>query len=207
VKKIEANSKNYGILAGWSSVQIDFSFLLSWIRHSNENSEDLLKKGRKIFLIVPLLLLIIGCSRHYEEGAHAPKPPPKTPDSEEGIQDNANVSGLIQIAPELANQVPDDAYIFIVARERATGGPPPYAVKRIKASEFPMAFSLSQSDILAMAGDGLVFADIPEMFLTAKIDQDGKVGDPQPGDMEGACITNPVAAGDSGCEILINRVF
>ncbi len=169
--------------------------------------------GKISICICSLILLVTGCSRHYEDGPRAPKPPPKSqvPDDhppiiEQTDQSQGSVSGKVAIAPELADRVPANGVLFIIAKERAEGGPPPYAVKRMKISEFPMSFSLTQSDILSMAGGGLVLADIPEMYLVAKIDQDGNVGD-QSGDMEGECITNPVASGTSDCEILINRVF
>ena len=169
--------------------------------------------GKLIICVCCLIVLIAGCSRHYEDGPHAPKPPPKSqvPDDHPPIvgqadQSKGSVSGKVVIAPELADRVPANGVLFIIARERAEGGPPPYAVKRMEISKFPMSFTLTQSDVLSMAGDGIVLADIPEMYLVARIDQDGDAGD-ESGDMGGECVSNPVASGTSDCEILINRVF
>ena len=120
--------------------------------------------------------------------------------------ESGSVSGTIRVSAALQGRIPKRAYLFILARERNQGGPPPYAVKKIQVPRFPYEYSLGQSDVLPMAGEGIVFEEIPEMYLIAKIDQDGRVG-LEPGDMEGACPDNPVAAGQHGKDILIDRLF
>ncbi len=104
----------------------------------------------------------------------------------------------------MQNRIPDGAYLFIIARERADGGPP-YALKRIPVPALPYRYSLTQADVARMFGDGIVLADIPEMYMVAKIDRDGFVG-VQPGDMEGVCAKNPIAAGELQADILIERI-
>jgi len=176
---------------------------------------------------ITCLLVTTGCSQHYEEGA---SPPPKQRQaaqlpaghppvdgaspglgsaaapsgaSEESVPDGA-VTGTVRLAPELADHVPDGAVLFLIARERPDGGPP-YAVKRIPVPDFPYTFTLSQNDVIPMFGEGLQFSDIPEMYIGARIDQDGRVGASSAGDMEGALKT-PVAAGETGLEVLIDTI-
>lgn len=171
-----------------------------------------------LLFFIGMALGLWGCSQHYEEGAH---PPPKAPPQKvalpeghptvggEGAGEAASggtVRGTIRVASELAGRVPQNAYLYIIARERADGGPP-YALKRIRAPRFPYTYTLTQADVGKMFGDGIVLAEIPEMYLVAKIDQDGLVGPPQPGDMEGACANNPLAAGAQNGDIVIDRIF
>ncbi len=164
---------------------------------------------------VVLMAGLPGCSQHYEEEAHPPPRPPQQAllpkgHPQVGEKERAEgrpvgaVGGTIRIAPELADRIPPNAYLYIVARERADGGPL-YALKRLRVPRFPFQYTLTQADVGKMFGEGIVLAEIPEMYLVAKIDQDGFVG-VQPGDMEGNCPKNPVAAGETGGDILIDRV-
>lgn len=169
----------------------------------------------RILVILAGFLFICACDQHYEEGAHPPpKPrrpalpaghPPvataRVPSKEPG---GKTVRGTVRIKRELRRDIPAGAYLFIIARERPDGGPP-YALKRIPMPALPYEYTLTQSDVARMFGDGIVLAEIPEMYMVAKIDRDGFVG-PQPGDMEGACAKNPIAAGEQQADILIERV-
>lgn len=115
------------------------------------------------------------------------------------------ITGTVRLSPEFATRVPRGAVLYLIARERADGGVP-YAFKRIPVPAFPFSFTMGQADVARMFGDGIVFAEIPEMYLIARIDQDG-MASAQPGDLEGACLQNPVAAGDRDLEILIDRAY
>lgn len=170
----------------------------------------------------PLLLRILGgvlvfcaCDQHYREGAHPPPkarrpvlpaghPPVSTARRPSEAPDGKTVRGVIRVRPDLRSRIPEGAYLFIIARERADGGPP-YALKRMRMPRLPYHYTLSQSDVARMFGDGIVLAEIPEMYMVAKIDRDGFVG-AQPGDMEGACLKNPIAAGEQHADVLIERV-
>lgn len=163
-----------------------------------------------------LLLALLGCHQHYEEGAHPPPIPPAaaSPHGERPVTpvggDKAEaeaagtIHGTIHIAPDLADRIPPNAYLFVMARERFDGGHP-YAVKRLPVPAFPFHYTLGQADVMPMMGKGTAFADIQEMHLLARIDQDGQAGTPQPGDLEGVCAANPVAPGSTGCDIVIDR--
>ena len=181
---------------------------------------DMVLRSWRLFFGGLLIALLTGCSQHYEEGSHPPpKPPPviALPEGHPPIEGGrpagrggaskaaGTVSGTIRLAPELAARVPGNAYLYIIARERADGGPP-YAFKRLRVPEFPYQYTLTQDDVAGMFGEGIVLAEIPEMYLVAKVDRDGMVGR-QPGDMEGVCPKNPVAAGEHSGDILIDQVY
>ncbi|OGG43508.1 MAG: hypothetical protein A3F84_29555 [Candidatus Handelsmanbacteria bacterium RIFCSPLOWO2_12_FULL_64_10] len=177
-------------------------------------------------------LIGLACSQNFERGdvnppaqqaatkpanphvAAAPQAPQKgmTPMSERTYAtdkkltaDEKSVAGTITIAPELAGRIPAGATLFVMAKERAQGGAP-YAVLRLPVPAFPFSYSLSQADVLPMFGEGLEFAQIDEMYVVARIDQDGRVGQPDPGDMEGATKT-PVKPGQKGVDIVIDKVY
>ncbi|MSS72043.1 MAG: hypothetical protein EXS64_11205 [Candidatus Latescibacteria bacterium] len=182
-----------------------------------------------------VLLAGLACSQNFEKGdvnpptqqaarpanphaAVAPQAASKgmTPMSERtygGAQASAaspaagekSVSGTITLAPELAARIPAGATLFVMARERVQGGPP-YAVQRLPVPGFPFHYSLSQADILPMFGEGLQFADIDEMYILVRVDQDGRAGQPDPGDLEGATKT-VVKPGQKGVDIVIDKVY
>ena len=168
-------------------------------------------------MIGTVLAVVVACGQHYEEGSHPPpkllpqsnlqaisSPGPgsagKTTPTEVGA-----ISGTIRLSPEFSTRVPPNAYLYMIARERADGGPP-YLLKKIRLPQFPYSFSMGQADVGRMFGDGIVLADIPEMYLIARIDQDG-MAMPQPGDLEGTCLQNPIAGGSRNLEILIDRAY
>ena len=53
--------------------------------------------------------------------------------------------------------MPKNAYLYLIARERADGGPP-YLLKRIRVPSFPYSFTMGQADVGKMFGDGIVLA-------------------------------------------------
>ncbi len=166
---------------------------------------------------VVLAVLAYSCGQHYEDGSHPPpKPLPRAalPSDHPTMGETAStqissepgsISGTIRLSPELTTRMPKNAYLYLIARERADGGPP-YLLKRIRVPSFPYSFTMGQADVGKMFGDGIVLAEIPEMYLIARIDQDG-MAMPQPGDLEGTCLQNPIAGGAQGLEILIDRAY
>ncbi len=186
---------------------------------SNFSGRNLLKAVNRATLVFLFITLTLACSQHYKAGADAPaKRPSKTalpaghPQISDGSKNDSagaergkTVKGVIRLSPDLAGKVPQNAYLYILARERPGGGPP-YAFKMMRVPQFPFKFTLSQSEVSQMFGEGIVLEEIPEMYLVAKIDQDGRVGPVQPGDMEGACADNPIVAGLQEREIVIDRI-
>ena len=162
------------------------------------------------FLVASALAAcLFACSQHYEEGTH---PPPRNrstripaghlPTPQE--IGKKSISGTIRIDPSLANRVPANAYLWIIGRERADGGPP-LVLQQKRIPRFPHRFNLTQKDVSRMFGEGIVLEEIPEMFLVAKIDQDNRVGT-RPGDMEGACTENPISPGARQADITIGTI-
>ena len=186
----------------------------------------------RVSSILACFIAVAGCSQNFEKGDVNPPPRPMaakvanphvaapqaapkgmTPMSErtygEGqgsaTTDAKSVSGTITIAPDLAGRIPAGAILFIEAKERRQGGAP-YAVQRLPVPSFPFQYSINQADILPMFGEGLQFADIDEMYIVVRIDQDGRVGTPDPGDMEGATQTT-VKPGQKDVNIVIDKMY
>lgn len=166
---------------------------------------------------VLLLAYLAGCGQNYEEGTHpSPKPLPRSTDAlpsghphvgeapSQVSDESGAISGTIRLSPGLHDQLPRNAYLYLIARERSDGGVP-YAFRRTRVPSFPHDFSLGQADVAKMLGEGIVFAEIPEMYLIARIDKDGMAGS-QPGDLSGTCNQNPIAAGARDLQITIDHV-
>lgn len=164
---------------------------------------------------------LIACDQNYKEGAHpSPIPPvsaqqmpanhpvttppaPTPPTGEVGA--DAVVGGTIDVDPALLDKLPDDAVLYLIIRPAPTGGPP-IAIKRLALPAFPYTYGFSNADAGMMPGQEIDLKSLDALYLFAKIDLDGKVGAPQPGDMEGACARNPVVPGDLNANILIDKV-
>jgi hypothetical protein len=163
-------------------------------------------------------LILSGCGQHYEEGSHPPPkplPPNVLPVGHPSLKfahslklntaGKGAISGVVRLSSALITRVPGNAYLYLIARERADGGPP-YLLKKIRVPDFPYEFTMDQGDVGQMFGEGIVLSEIPEMYLIARIDQDG-MAMPQPGDLEGTCLQNPIAGGAQNLEIVIDRAY
>jgi cytochrome c-type biogenesis protein CcmH len=156
--------------------------------------------------------LATACSQNYEEGTNpAPKPPQPSvqkpashPKAAPDIGASGALTGTIRIAPGLADKVPQNGYLYVMAREDPDGGIP-FALKRIRIPGFPYTYSLSQADVMGMGDKAVVLAGVKELYLIARIDQDGLAG-VNPGDLEGACSLNPVSGAGKNLDILIDTV-
>ncbi|MDP6036912.1 MAG: hypothetical protein QGG64_00015 [Candidatus Latescibacteria bacterium] len=155
----------------------------------------------KVFTLICMGLLF-ACSQHYEEGTHPPKPPPKSSAGQPQVVENI-VSGTIQLAEGLEDQIGENAVLFIIARSAPAGGPP-LAVKRLDIPSFPFAYTISKTD--AMMGQGFDWNEIDALYLVATIDADGSIGGVKTGDMDGVYSKNPVQPGASGVDIVIDTV-
>lgn len=158
-----------------------------------------------------LIVALMSCSQHYEEGSHPPpKPPPisEAGDSPAGdsppkpvAESAAVVSGTIRLAEGFDERVGRDAALFIIARPAPVGGPP-LAVKRLAIPAFPHAYTLTQNDAMIAVN----WDEIDALYVSAKIDADGQVGGAKTGDLEGIHAHNPVAPGAVDVDILIDKV-
>ena len=155
-------------------------------------------------ILLCVLMWLMSCSQHYEEGAHPPpKPPPvqATEDKERLQTSGAVVSGTIRLANGLDERIGSNAVLFVIARPAPVGGPP-LAVKRLDISDFPLSYTLTQGDAMIEIN----WSEIDALYVSAKIDADGRVGGSKAGDMEGIYPKNPVAPGAVEVDILIDTV-
>lgn len=169
-------------------------------------------------------LLLVGCHQNYEEGAHPPPIPPQQPaqmpanhpppaSPQTGMQSQTPqssgdviIAGTISLDPKLADQLPERAILYIIARPAPTGGPP-LAIKRLSLPEFPFEYSLTNADAGMMPGQEVNLGELDALYISVKIDLDGKVGPAEPGDMEGVCAGNPVMPGTMDAHVIIDKVF
>jgi hypothetical protein len=110
----------------------------------------------------------------------------------------APIEGTIELAAELAQSVPRDAVLFVVARS-ADGGPP-VAAQRIDAPRFPLEFSIGPEDQMMAA---VPFAG--SLQISARIDADGNATTRGAGDLQGASA-NSHRPGDRGVVVRIDEL-
>ncbi|MEO6666554.1 MAG: hypothetical protein ABIO65_07265 [Nitrospiria bacterium] len=112
------------------------------------------------------------------------------------------ISGTVTVAPELAKDITPSHILFIIARP-ADAPPfgPPAAAKRMTNLTFPVQYSVSQADVFL---EGVTLSGKVNVF--AKLDKDGNAGPPEAGDLEGEHPGNPVTVGQTGVDIVIDKV-
>ncbi len=111
--------------------------------------------------------------------------------------DAASISGVVRIAPELQDHVGAGDVLFVIAHR---GSGPPFAVQRIVAPRFPVAFRLGPADVMT---PGVPFQG--EVTMSARLSKSGSAGPAQPGDVEGE-HPGSVAVGTHGVDILLAHV-
>ena len=156
-------------------------------------------------ILLCVFMWLMSCSQHYEDGAHPPpKPPPvqtAAADKEGPQASGAVVSGTIRLADGLGERIGSNAVLFVIARPAPVGGPP-LAVKRLDISDFPHSYTLTRGDAMIE----IDWSEIDALYVSAKIDADGRVGGSKAGDMEGIYPQNPVVPGAVDVDILIDTV-
>jgi len=108
------------------------------------------------------------------------------------------VSGTIRIDPSLADQIPEGASLFLIARSEGVQRGIPLAVKKLQGVTFPYSFTLGQADVML---PGALFEGPITIF--ARLDKDGDAA-PAPGDIDGVVATKP---GDQQVKILLNHLI
>jgi len=107
------------------------------------------------------------------------------------------VSGVVKLAPALADKVAPTDTVFIFAR--AVEGPRmPLAIMRKQARELPATFKLDDS--MAMAPD-MKLSNFPRLVVGARISKSSNAT-PQPGDLQG--VSGTVTNGSAGITVLID---
>ena len=111
----------------------------------------------------------------------------------------AVIAGRVMITQALADQVrPTDVLFVIVKRP---GGARPVAAKRIENPQFPVAFELTNADVMVQGSELRGMLDV-----MARLDRDGQAGPAQPGDIEGRYAKNPTLPGGRDFEIVLDTV-
>ena len=161
-------------------------------------------------IVIPASLLVlsgVACvQRNVEpissEEAASISLPPEPLASSQQTDPNAlaatRLSGAVEVAPELAGEVPENATLFLLVRVAGRVGGAPLAVQQIRSPSFPLAFVITENDAM-IEGTPL----IGEMSVTARVDQDGDAFTTTAGDLVGQ--TSPVVAGDNGIIIELNE--
>jgi tetratricopeptide (TPR) repeat protein len=114
---------------------------------------------------------------------------------------SAQISGTITIDPKLKGNVDPNATLFIIARRDGAAAGPPLAVKKIDKPVFPLAYSLSQENVMMQ---GTPFTG--KINLTVRLDKDGNPSTRGPGDITGDYKKNPVEVGSKNVDITLNRM-
>lgn len=110
----------------------------------------------------------------------------------------ASVSGIVEIAPELAAKIAPTDTLFVFARA-AEGSRMPVAIMRAQAKDLPLRFMLDDRSSM-MAGAKL--SDQQRVIVGARVSKSGSAT-AQPGDLQG--YSAPVAPGASGLRIVLSE--
>ena len=114
----------------------------------------------------------------------------------------ATISGTVTVAPELAKDITSKHVLFITAfaADAPTFGPP-VASHRMENLTLPVQYTMSQKDVFF---EGVTLEGKVNVY--AKLDEDGKAGPPEAGDFVGEHKGNPVTVGDTGVDIVVDKV-
>lgn len=122
-----------------------------------------------------------------------------TPKSTEAIP--GKVTGVIKVSPELEASLKSSDVLYIIARGYQSG--PPSAVKRVVKPQFPLKYVIGPEDAMIPGTPG--FESGGQLTMSARISRSG-AATPTPGDLDGVYVKNPASAGDSGVDIVIDKI-
>ncbi len=152
-----------------------------------------------VSLIALAVVVVIVLSRSLGPPGPASVPgapnQPATPERELASR-GPEIRGTITVARDLTARVQDGSVLFVIAHKAAGA---PFAVKRIVAPRFPLAYRLGPEDVM-MAGSTFE----GEVRVSARLSRTGTAGPAQPGDLEGEHAA-PVQVGARDVDIVISR--
>ncbi len=128
-----------------------------------------------------------------------PAAPGAGPQGADPWADAEPIRGVITVAHEIADRVPEGAVLFLMARVGPKGSL--VAVQRIAAPSLPMRFAIGPGDRM---GQRVPFAG--EFQLSARLDADGDAGSRNPGDLQGR-DSGTHAPGASGVSIVLDELL
>jgi cytochrome c-type biogenesis protein CcmH len=108
------------------------------------------------------------------------------------------ISGQVTINENLASKASPNDTLFIYARAK-TGPKMPLAILRLKASDLPATFTLT--DDMAMTPT-MKMSSFPEVVIEARISKSGQAV-PASGDLQG--FSQPVKIGNNNIAIVIDK--
>lgn len=108
-----------------------------------------------------------------------------------------SISGTVAISDAISSSVNPNDTLFIYARAE-TGPKMPLAILRLKASDLPTVFTLT--DEMAMTPT-MKLSTFPNVVIEARISKSGQAV-PSSGDLQG--LSNPVKIGDNNVAIMID---
>ena len=117
---------------------------------------------------------------------------------EKQAQTAPSIKGKVQLAKPVEGQVSPADTVFVFARA-ASGPKMPLAIQRLKVSELPFKFELTEA--MAMA-PGMSLSKFPDLLVGARVSKSGNAI-AQPGDWESELV--PVKQGESGIQLLISK--
>jgi cytochrome c-type biogenesis protein CcmH len=142
------------------------------------------------------VLMEIPASGAPKSQAAAPKPAQTAPLSQ------AQIRGTITVDPKLKASIDPNAALFIIARAAGAAVGPPLAVKKIDKPTFPLAYSLSQENVMMQ---GTPFTG--KITVIARLDKDGNPVTRGPGDLTGEYKKNPVEVGAQNVDFVVDQVM
>lgn len=110
------------------------------------------------------------------------------------------LTGTVTLGDAVKDKVPPGAVLFLYARRPGMDKGPPLATTRLDAQSFPVAFQLSQANVML---EGLVFDG--EVNLSARLDNDGNAMTRNPGDLTGS--VPGLKVGTEGVTLELNQVL
>lgn len=126
------------------------------------------------------------------------QPVEKTVSAETPAATSLSVSGSVTISNDLASKVSPSDTLFIYARAKS-GPKMPLAILRLKASDLPASFKLT--DDMAMTPT-MKMSSFPEVVIEARISKSGQAVTAS-GDLQG--FSEPVKLGHNNIAIVINK--
>lgn len=110
------------------------------------------------------------------------------------------ISGTVDVAPALQQQVKPGSVIFLIARPAGEGVQRPIAVAKLPLATFPIPFVIGSENLMGGSWGGAV-------SISARLDQDEDAASKQPGDLYGEAAQNPVQTGSSDVRVVLDRTL
>jgi len=161
--------------------------------------------GKEVGEHIPVQMADSGSSRSNEEASEDEniasvmelQQPSQTVAEDSGNATTLSISGTVSISDTISSNVKSSDTLFIYARAE-TGPKMPLAILRLKASDLPTSFTLT--DEMAMT-PAMKLSSFPNVVIEARISKSGQAV-PSSGDLQG--LSAPVKVGDNNVAIVID---